>query len=128
MKAGPELDALVAEKVMGWDLSFEFSTHGKKETGWLDPVAHFIHRKGQWSPSEDIAAAWQVVEKALPGFVLTEASNQHWMACTAHVNALGETPAHAICLAALKVVGVEVEAEERFFDEQDEEAARVPVS
>ena len=58
MEAGPELDALVAERVMGWtrnDKGFWFKP-GKRHN-WnhdgLDPPPY----------STDIAAAWEVVEK-----------------------------------------------------------------
>ena len=59
MKPGPELDALVAERVMGWEarqgvLGCEVPPRGVPlgMGGW--PT---------WSPSTDIAAAWEVVEK-----------------------------------------------------------------
>lgn len=97
MKPGRELDALIAEKVMGfWD------THAAQygET----PVPPY---------STDIAAAWQVTEKFEGVNVLTHKNG--WqvqlvprnskLAYDVHI-ANGTTAAHAICLAALKAKGI----------------------
>ena len=68
MPAGPEMDAWVAEQVMGWHLD---------DTGmlWCNAEGTFLQRKsysdfldpalqhGAWVPSRDIAAAWQVDKK-----------------------------------------------------------------
>lgn len=60
LPAGRELDALIAEKVMGWapvhdGLNFRWADGGDYEKR---------HRYVcDWSPSTDIAAAWQVVER-----------------------------------------------------------------
>lgn len=57
MAAGRELDALVAERVMGWTVNRRDGGHWQVE-----------RRPGQWNclhnweASLDIAAAWQVVE------------------------------------------------------------------
>ena len=55
MEPGPELDRLVAEKVMGWEENreFEMDPHGVVKVGEIIDL---------WSPSADIAAAWEVVE------------------------------------------------------------------
>jgi hypothetical protein len=55
MPAGREMDALVAEKVMGWRL------HPHK-THWMTNNNNF-RRIGTFLPSDDISAAWEVVEK-----------------------------------------------------------------
>ena len=60
MKPGRELDARVAEKVMGW------KTNWLKTDWWeeINPNTH--HHKGlvkDFKPSTDISAAWEVVEK-----------------------------------------------------------------
>jgi len=57
MEPGRELDALVAEKVMGW-------THYREEWGGVvpDSISHY---------STDISAAWEVVEKMGPFTQLT---------------------------------------------------------
>ena len=54
------LDAWVAERVMGWE---------KCNNWWMRPVDGEICRlvtaahSGSWNPSQDIAAAWVLVEK-----------------------------------------------------------------
>jgi hypothetical protein len=62
MPAGREMDALVAERVMGW-------TPKPPYGHWYDadgnPSGYHPEATDcrKWSPSTDIAAAWQVVEK-----------------------------------------------------------------
>jgi len=53
---GPELDAAVAEKVMGWK-----RTEGSESGAWT--LKNGDGRFGSWSPSTDIKAAWEVVER-----------------------------------------------------------------
>lgn len=56
MPAGREMDALVAEKVMGWHrLSFSKC--------WISGASKKERRIELWSPSTDISGAWEVVEK-----------------------------------------------------------------
>src|SRR4030042_3346242 len=61
MPAGREMDALIAEKVMGWKISLIDLTYGGRweniETGELMGGIQY------WNPSENISAAWEVVEK-----------------------------------------------------------------
>lgn len=111
MEAGRELDALVAEKVMGWKreltpsgcLWFSFSGH---------PLANAI--KGPDCPpySIDIAAAWEMIPH-LPQLQLwyngpNAAEKWH---CVVYPKdgrskgAVADTAPLAICLAALKAVG-----------------------
>ena len=58
LPAGPELDALIAEKVMGWEWNIRngqcYAEH------WCSNAADCWP---EWSPSTDITAAWEVVEK-----------------------------------------------------------------
>lgn len=66
--AGPELDALVAEKVMGWTRHYPIQ---EEDGGASDFDSDwFEDPKGNPSDvpnySEDIAAAWAVVEKMRP--------------------------------------------------------------
>lgn len=142
MKAGRELDALVAEKVMGWEVwGFDGDPGPCRESseGYI----------WSWRPSTDIKAAWEVVERLgltvtpvevwfaseydraggnpQPGYrwvawkamecaqvIENNPDPDNWtgmldesfpppdqVACTAPL---------AICLAALKAVGVEVPA------------------
>lgn len=125
MKPGRELDALVAEKVMGCTL--ERRKIGTV-AGWeIDPHCRCPGQPHEFSDrdyetvelkrySTDIAAAWEVVEKisVKNGTVLVIpernivaidddlafAYDQGWLW---HVE--GESIPHAICLAALRAVG-----------------------
>ena len=86
MEAGPEMDALVAERVMGFRRSIGDIAGGwlrldeknrRVWSGWLDrePTFHegedgYTYQKplalmggARFAPSTDIAAAWEVVEK-----------------------------------------------------------------
>ena len=144
MKAGRELDALVAEKVMGLVLTcpvdprFDHSVGTNKDGSsakrnfcrWPDGREH-------WIPffSTDIADAWQVVEKlagdgdehpaciqkGLPAFgdhatpfevYKNYAGYPGWTCYFAdyEVCAHADTAPLAICKAALKACGVEVES------------------
>lgn len=105
MKPGRDLDALIAEKVMGWK--------PPTEPG-ISQQEYETRRTAIHPPySAEIGSAWEVVEKlknsgrhiiAGPskkgGYIayLDFPQNPDW-----HVN--GETTSHAICLAALKAVG-----------------------
>lgn len=118
MTAGRELDALIAEKVMGWKV-FRNGEHGphrweaETDRGTLRVIDSSYSGDG-FSPSTDIAAAWEVVEK-----VRKEAGDfqlalvdygSAWAARFDKASAVERTAPHAICLAALKAVGVEVPA------------------
>jgi len=115
MVAGRELDALVAEKVMGWSVN-------RSERGWetlgVRPK-RLIGRRGMcrlpgdaWSPSEDISAAWEVVEKL--GAVRIEKFSDGWYAQFGErerdrnfrlTAGIADMAPLAICLAALAAVG-----------------------
>ena len=101
LKPGPEFDALVVEKVMGWN-----------QQSLKRPAPEF---------STDIAAAWEVVEKlSKQWWVQIDQRGVGWFCdltkrgVDEHLpNAdrpvvYAETAPHAICLAALKVAGVDV--------------------
>lgn len=167
MKAGRDLDALVAQRVMRWKRMtvYEYdqfnprSKHRDKElTGYWHPVGDSLLMDSQqlsraedcddyyspeeaWSPSTDIADAWEVVEKGLVESVV-KLRDGRWFARGAREDgdiddpelvcgfdmtgtlggyyeipiyekstsgAIADTAPHAIALAALKAVGVEVE-------------------
>ena len=124
MKPGREMDALVAERVMGWRVMAEY------EPGVIKCLVD--GNQCEVNPPEfprystDIAAAWEVVMELLHrGFstaIESEDRGAHWFRISG-----GEAPEgpcylpngevccsslvsapHAICLAALKAVGVEV--------------------
>jgi hypothetical protein len=62
MEAGRETDSWVAEKVMGWK-RVSHETHGSWWIRGIAPDGQTLYATHTWSPSTDIAAAWQVVEK-----------------------------------------------------------------
>lgn len=111
-----EIDRLTAEKVMGWHAKKDLSKY--PNAGWYDKDGQFVERAIMWDPSENIERAWQVVEKML--------SEKHYFSIQAHtfyippawVVRMGEQEetnqsiSLAICLVALKAVGVEVEEKE----------------
>lgn len=109
MNPGRELDALVAEKVMGWTGIENDNLDG---TDWYagSPPGSEGHAEVP-AFSTDISAAWEVVEevnrKNVYGFRLHNPGNGVWEASW-NVLAEGMSAPLAICLAALKAVGVEV--------------------
>jgi hypothetical protein len=126
-----ELDALVAEKVMGWqvcrctplDIDEWTATSPHRYTLWQE----FRRGDGKRCPrceaptlrpySTDIAAAWEVVEKLRApsttidiraGFLETKVwvIQHHGRQPGVHsYEAQEKTAPHAICLAALKAIG-----------------------
>lgn len=127
MKAGAELDALVAEKVMDWhkgktgeiynDMMWYDSD--SKNTGWFQ-TEYGSRECDPFSPSDDIRSAFEVVEKMqkqnilitiaiLPEDGLFTGSYLAYSKDTkliAHAvdNFYGTAP-YVICMAALKAVG-----------------------
>lgn len=66
VSAGREMDALIAEKVMGWVpwVSPVQARGATKPDTWRTGDARKPTRKMEyWHPSKDIAAAWEVVDK-----------------------------------------------------------------
>jgi len=64
LEAGRELDALVAEKVMGWreDAYHYWGAPGSSSTLWVVAGSTEDHHGNTvWSPSTDIVAAWKVL-------------------------------------------------------------------
>lgn len=128
MNAGRGLDALIAEKVMGLRLDYEFS----EEMG-APAVPELRDQYDEWGVlpnySTDMACAWQVVthmtrkdrarEESDLYFKLTYAWDDDY-GCWASFDWKGvadthplyqghaDTAPHAICLAALRAVGVEL--------------------
>lgn len=120
---GRALDALVAERVMGW-------VGGGKY--WIDPsnpaemygagftIGNTDYDIPPFKPSTDIAAAWLVVERlSEQGRVLLVKAdgNRKYSGAlryTVTINGIdgrfdSNSAPHAICLAALKALGIEVE-------------------
>jgi hypothetical protein len=124
MKPGRELDALIAEKVMGWG-PIEIDRNGNPVGINPDYPSKFkCHIVPNYST--DIAAAWTVVEKLklcvwpttdgrylclLDQFSL-EYGDEYWFGGSNvlenierdWIAAVAQTAPHAICLAALKTV------------------------
>jgi len=122
LTAGPELDALVAERVMGLD---PCKCDRKSPASWGYKTCSTCDRPRAQSYSTDIAAAWQVVEKLSERFMLSldelhpkakDGSERHgrWTARFMDTDPSrggswlsGEcsTAPLAICRAALRAVG-----------------------
>ena len=104
-----QIDALVAEKVMGW----VESTH-KDSMGYLAPPDNpegFYTDYDIPNYSTDISAAWEVMEKMKeiyePDIMYLKLYNK-WRADFGYdATILNETAPMAICLAALKAKGIE---------------------
>lgn len=123
MKPGRELDALVAEKVMGLKRSYrkgETIALSAGTTTWIEGDLA-VEITGYPRYSTDISAAWGVVEAKDARLLLFQMSRvkEHpiWKAEFVVTNlfrsddrftAEASTAPHAICLAALKAVGVEI--------------------
>jgi hypothetical protein len=123
MIPGRELDALVAEKVMG---IAPFDMPSVQVKDGFDKVVvgiianEWLKRQEVPNYSTDIAAAFDVLsamEKLRQGWDYWQlnknvcrwySSEQNGREGNPNVMATGESTAHAICLAALKAVGVEV--------------------
>ena len=122
MNAGRELDALVAEKVMGLNFPDNYLEAEKRWVN-LDPTPADCIIMMNVIPhySTQIADAWRVVEKLLPHFRLeyydaeaveghtdyTDTTGWHcdfWLDSGHGCAEAGATAPLAICLAALKAV------------------------
>lgn len=119
MKPGRELDALVAEKVMGFEIgslggTFQIRSPGDCGThGCMKP-----HWKNMPNYSTDIAAAWEVMEKLkntgmFGNYLKLQWYDDRWICYFDHEDFLYDldtypnapTAPHAICLAALSYFG-----------------------
>jgi len=119
MVAGPELDRLVAEEVMGWHLALGDwnSELLRRSQVWLNESGAYMREAENsgiggrpFKPSTDISAAWEVVERFRQHggqpLVYWDADKQRWLA------GMGDdflsdtwsawTAPLAICRAALK--------------------------
>jgi hypothetical protein len=118
VKPGRELDALVAEKVMGFDLGHDALWQDVYSTpdALVETSQDRKHRRTLPNYSTDIAAAWEVVENVTSGdnegFALTKqpgtiGASFSNLSGKAPYQSNGDTAPHAICLAALKALGEE---------------------
>lgn len=109
-----KIDVLVAEHVMGWQLG----SAGDLECFW-DSAAKKLRAVEDWTPSSDISAAWEVIEK-LHVLVLgiSRSADKNWHARFSRYHGMGDfedfpsvtnrSAPLAICLAALKVKDIDV--------------------
>lgn len=120
MPAGPELDRMVAERVMGWRPYTAAGTF-LDELGGIHNTHPSAHGGLAFHPSEKIAHAWEVVEQMIAKRVHLDiiSIDDGWMAgdggkgyadedgCVSldlRNHAKAETAPLAICRAALKAV------------------------
>lgn len=109
MTPGRELDALVAEKVMGWKERVDFDCI-VEDTDVLIRYEPFSMEVREFHPSTDISAAWEVVEKIVSkGFSIQldfEGDDYaFWInSGTRKLYEYGKTAPEAICRAALLAV------------------------
>ena len=130
MEAGRELDVLIGEKVMGWKGGglYWINANGAATELYEDYPGYECGERSEdaWSPSTSIAAAWQVVEKLREHglyLIINDTIGQYrarffkvgwdiftWMRVPdSDMTVWENTAPHAICLAALKAVGVNTE-------------------
>lgn len=120
MRAGRALDALIAEKIFNLPGIYQ----GKGDDGiWLDNRDYLDAGDYCYTPTQtacrlvphystDIAAAWLVVEHFYSAGWGAGVEMDGHTGCSAGIGqftARADTPAHAICLAALKACGAEAE-------------------
>jgi len=133
MKPGRELDALVAENVMGWkrvrwmdwkqkiadetrtSLTYSWHDANGDMTENAEDMDDYYNPTYAWSPSTDIAAAWEVVERLALTFEMGwlptdkgfswDASFGEKRGSEEGTTTYADTAPHAICLAALKACG-----------------------
>lgn len=130
MKAGRDLDALIAEKVTNLP-NIHIVTGNHHHANGLVYGKHLLTGYPESVPfySTDIAAAWKVVEKIpmtvhAPGASYAHGeyanSDDAWLAEARMpgieyyntVTSKGQTSPEAICLAALKTLGIDYDEEE----------------
>jgi len=107
MKPGRELDALVAEKVMGWKAVQVFDLKDTDGTNIANGITPY--NIGQRVPhySTDIASAWEVVEEMQNNewdFTLKNHKRKYEAIFGTLYNAFAPTAPEAICKAALLAV------------------------
>ena len=96
MKPGPELDALVCR-------SLKLSDHGLK--GGCAKAGHFLSHLPY---STQIAVAWKLVEKLGKPLEIGMHGDNYVVSIHGCVG-ISRSVSHAICLAALNAVGVQVQ-------------------
>ena len=114
-QAGRDLDALIAERVMGWRRCAD-PNHGPECDYWWTDATSASEPGGCTGRrfSTDIEDAWLVVEKMIKrgGFEIQGDTDGHWVFFR-WATAKAKTAPLAICLAALKAVGNPQDTPER---------------
>ena len=115
---GRELDEFIAEKAMEWEVvpasKLDERCEGRQ---WTPCVSWIEHKNGlvafrtresligewvTWSPSLDIAAAWEVVEKEFFSFPIHKIGGEYVVDMGVGDRVKASTAPHAICLAVYK--------------------------
>lgn len=107
MKAGRELDKLIAEKVMGWRMELwpAFSELFPPNKVWVGDDANYKYYVENFKPSTNISDSWLVVEKLKGIHFSLHYINGKYKATFDNGEAEAENAPLAICLAALETVG-----------------------
>lgn len=102
--SGRELDAAVAEHVLGIDL-YTVNPHDGSNEYWIDAGSDGDIQAFRPLPrySTDIAEAWRVLDTFPGAIALMNAVNGQWQ-CVILLTATGMTAPEAICRAALLAV------------------------
>lgn len=108
MKPGRELDAIVAEKVMGWTFAELDNGYGYPAPYWTIGGTEKVKPSNFWNPSGNISNAWEVAEKMHKDLYDVSIWNDHngkW-ACEINYWTVDDcdTVQEAICKAALLTV------------------------
>lgn len=117
MNPGPELDALVAEKVMGWELTSENIWMDGKEIVYLPCNGYgsgsIIASWSSFNPSSCMISAWAVVEKIGEEYEIHVQKNWDRPSWRCYISSHDKEPTgrvadismhtaqYAICLAAI---------------------------
>lgn len=105
-----EINELIAKNVMHWKWDKDHVGYG-----WKNARGLFSAREGCWNPTTDISQAWQVIDtlsygRTERGFKLENAYLGYWASFefnnTWYHSGQHRTAPLAICISALKVVGV----------------------
>lgn len=112
MKAGRMLDALVAEKVMGWENNKEGPTYRGSRENQIYAMNDFPIIDCPCY-STDISAAFEVVNNFRRFRLLLEPGGRYSCMFSDEYIACGDTAPEAICVAALKAVGFDEEQENK---------------
>jgi hypothetical protein len=111
VRPGRELDALVAEKVIGlkpFQKRWVQGIHSGYVQAWLDSDDKEIYPYTLPEYSTSIDAAWEVVERIGGDFVLHRKTAWEcifFLGRGKYFQDRADTAPHSICLAALKAVG-----------------------